>query len=324
MLLHDLDWRRFEQPVMSTFTSHEPWCRVSLYSPAVVGTDEGYRMWYCGNRSGTRTSDMDIGCADSSDGENWTACKQNPVLTSADLPWDGAWQTPHVLFDGEAGCFRMWFVMARSERDDRNQLVSFDQQLGHATSRDGIDWEVHPEPIYPSGRGPCVLRAERGWQMWMNSMAEPDGDFASLVSSIYRFESPDGLTWTRDPEPAVTANDALRSVVYPFVVESEGDYTLWYGCHVDGGRFEIYCSTSSDGITWTHHHDAPAFAASRTPDCFDGRYTSTPCVIEEEDRYLLYYSARDWGNLYGAGDGTVQCDSAGIYRHIGLAIAHRP
>ncbi len=308
---------------MSTFTNHEPWCRVSLYSPAVVRTDDGYRMWYCGNSSGTRTNDMDIGCADSPDGVNWTPYEKNPVLTAADLPWGGAWQTPHVLFDDETGCFRMWFVMARSERDEHNRLVSFGQQLGHATSRDGIDWEVHPEPIYPSGRGPCVLRAGRGWQMWMNSMAEPDGDFASLVSSIYRFESSDGLTWTRDPGPAVTATGTLGSVVYPFVLKSGGDYTLWYGCHVDGGRFEIYCSRSSDGIFWTHHHDAPAFPASRTADRFDGRYTSTPCIIEEEDRYLLYYSARDWGNLYGAGDGTVQCDSAGIYRHIGVAIADR-
>ena len=37
----------------------------------------------------------------------------------------------------------------------------------------------------------------------------------------------------------------------------------------------------------------------------------------------MYYSARDWGNLYGAGDGSVQCDTAGIYRHIGLATAYK-
>jgi hypothetical protein len=34
---------------------------------------------------------------------------------------------------------------------------------------------------------------------------------------------------------------------------------------------------------------------------------------------LLYYSARDWGMLYAAGDGTVQADSEGVYRHIGVA-----
>jgi hypothetical protein len=324
MFLHELNWQRSDQPVLSTFTNTEPWCRVSLYSPAVVRTDTGYRMWYCGNSTGTRTSDMDIGCADSTDGLHWTAYEGNPVLSSAELPWGGAWQTPHVLRDSREGGYRMWFVMAHSERGPDNQLLSFGQKLGHATSHDGIDWKVHPEPIYASGRGPCVLESQCGYQMWMNSMSESGGEFASLVSSIYRFESPDGLNWTRDPDSAVTTTDRLKSVVYPFVLESDGHYTMWYGCHVDGGRFEIYCSTSADGLTWTHHHDAPSFPASCTPDRFDGRYTSTPCILEEDSRYLMYYSARDWGNLYGAGDGTVQCDTEGIYRHIGLAIAPKP
>ena len=324
MFLHNLDWRRSDQPVLSTFTNREPWCRVSLYSPAVVRTADGYRMWYCGNSTGTRTNDMDIGCADSPDGIHWTPDEHNPVLTSADLPWGGAWQTPHVLFDRNIGFYRMWFVMAQSERDDNHRLIDFGQKLGHATSRNGIDWDVHPEPIYSSGRGPCVLRSERGYQMWMNSMPESGAEFADLVTGIYRFGSPDGVSWTRDPEPAVTATDSLRSVVYPFVLKSEQDYTMWYGCHVDGGRFEIYCSTSSDGLAWTHHREAPSFPASRTPDRFDGRYTSTPCIVEEEDRYLMYYSARDWGNLYGSDDGAVRCDVEGIYRHIGLAIAIKP
>jgi hypothetical protein len=35
---------------------------------------------------------------------------------------------------------------------------------------------------------------------------------------------------------------------------------------------------------------------------------------------LLYYSARDLNNLYGAGDHTVRHDSAGVYQHIGVAV----
>ena len=89
---------------------------------------------------------------------------------------------------------------------------------------------------------------------------------------------------------------------------------------VDGGVFEIFCSISQDGTSWTHLRAQPAFPATRHPDHFDGRYTSTPCVLDEGDRYLLYYSTRDRGNLYGAGDGTVKADGCGIYRHIGVAI----
>jgi len=46
-------------------------------------------------------------------------------------------------------------------------------------------------------------------------------------------------------------------------------------------------------------------------------------MLQEADRYLLYYSARYWGNMYGAGDGTIRIDADGIYRHIGVAICEK-
>ena len=116
------------------------------------------------------------------------------------------------------------------------------------------------------------------------------------------------------------ATETHRSIVYPYVVDSAGAHTMWYGCHIEGGIFELYASTSADGRQWTHHFDESAFPSARDPDRFDGRYTSTPCVLDDGDRYLLYYSARDMGNLYGAGDGAVRADSDGIYRHIGVAV----
>jgi hypothetical protein len=39
--------------------------------------------------------------------------------------------------------------------------------------------------------------------------------------------------------------------------------------------------------------------------------------------YGAGHTARDWGNLYGAGDGTIRVDSDGIYRHIGVATCPR-
>ena len=324
MPLHELDWQRTNQPILSAFTTSESWCRVTLYSPTVVRAAGAYRMWYLGNSTATRTNDMDVGYAESPDGMHWVPHPGNPILTARDLPWGTAWQTPHVVWDARGGWFRMWFIMASSERDEVNQLVSFGQKLGHARSRDGITWDVHPEPVYPTGRGPCVLPDGQGYRMWMNSMPAPTGDFADLVSAIYHFTSPDGIRWSRDPTPVVAATDGLRSTIYPFVLRTEDGYTMWYGCHVDGGRFEIYCSTSADGTDWVHHGHAPAFPATRHPSDFDGRYTSTPCVVDDGDRYLLYYSARDWGNLYGAGDGTIGIDGSGIYRHIGLAIGPKP
>ena len=77
----------------------------------------------------------------------------------------------------------------------------------------------------------------------------------------------------------------------------------------------------SEGKRRTDYHlDAAALPATRSENDFDGRYTSTPCFLEDDDRYLMYYSARDWGTAYTAGDGSTRTDKAGIYRHIGAAV----
>ena len=46
-------------------------------------------------------------------------------------------------------------------------------------------------------------------------------------------------------------------------------------------------------------------------------------MLDDGDRYLMYYSTRDWGNLYRAGDGTIKTDGAGIYRDIVVAVCSK-
>jgi hypothetical protein len=302
-------------------TTDQPWCRVQLYNPIVVHARGRYHMWYIGNGGQTRTPGMSVGYATSADGLQFTAHPDNPVLTPADLPWGRGWQTPHVLYDAERDRFRMW-VVASDRLQDAGGAVTIEQQLAYAESADGVQWDIHPEPLYHSGRRPCVIRqAPDRYVMWMNSAPTPDVDFGVMVANIYRFTSADGLAWTRDPAPAVTADDVCQSVVYPCVVQADDGYVMWYGCHVPGRCFQIYASSSPDGLTWTDHRTESVFPATGDPNTFDGRYTSTPCVLIEPERVLLYYCTRDLGNLYGAGDGAVKYDAQGIYRHIGVATA---
>lgn len=324
MFLNKLKWQRREQPIFSVMTDRREWRSVQVYNPTVLHHDGLYRMWFLGNGTATRTSDMDLGYAESADGVNWVEHSLNPILQAEDLPWGRAWQTPHVIFDSDENLYKMWFIMADSERDKDNEVVFFTQKVGYATSVNGLNWKIYPHSLIDGGRRPCVLKAKVGsYRMWMNAAPDPDGDFRSAARHIFGFSSTDGLVWTQDQEPAIHTTEKLRSVVYPFVNRNGSDYTMWYGCHVEGGVFEIYSSTSDDGLAWKHHHNAPAFGATRDRNHFDGRYTSTPCILAEADRYLLYYSARDWGNIYGAGDGTIRVDSDGIYRHIGVALCQR-
>ncbi len=321
-LLHQLDWRRQEQPVLSSMTTRQPWCRVQLYSPSVVKVGDTYRMWFLGNDTATRTGEMDLGYAESPDGLIWTEHPDNPILTASDLPYGTMWQTPHVLFDEQLGILRMWFTMYAVGRDDEGMRIST-TRVGHATSEDGLRWDIHPHPLLSDGRGPCVLKDDDArYRMWMGATPPGDTDRKAPCKNIYRFASTDGLDWKRDADPAIFTRED-RILVYPFVLHDEHGSTMWYGRTACKGIFEVYCSTSTDGLHWTHHYDQAALAATRDPNTFDGRYISTPCVVDDGDRYLMYYSARDLGNLYGAGDGTIRSDKAGIYRHIGVAVAER-
>ena len=82
-------------------------------------------------------------------------------------------------------------------------------------------------------------------------------------------------------------------------------------------------TTSTDGSKWNVDHEHAAFPARKIKTAFDGRYTSTPCVVRMPDRYLLYYSARDWKATYTDSLGRKRKDGAGIYAHIGVAVLPR-
>lgn len=338
------DWARYDQPAVSALTAGQNWCSVQCYSPTVVRTDGGYRMWFLGDDDYSHDHRFRLGTATSEDGVTWTVSPESPVLDSADLPWAEFLQTPFVGYDADADAFEMWFTGATHSRDEEGALVAFEQALGYATSDDGLDWTVRDEPIYPSGRSPCVhRRGPDDYHLWMNSLPDPDDPWEELVSNIYHFTSSDGLGWHRDPEPILSAPGArdtdrpehrgqnpgsrlrpskIDTAIYPFTLRVDGEYVMWYGCHVDDTILELFCSTSEDGEQWVHHHDAPAFAATRDRNDFDGLLVSTPRVVDDGDRYLLYYSARDWDNLYVDRDGNVR--SSGVfdkspYRHIGVA-----
>ena len=99
---------------------------------------------------------------------------------------------------------------------------------------------------------------------------------------------------------------------------------MWYGGHVTGGMFELFCATSNDGTRWKTDHERAAFPAAKGRTAFDSRYTSTPCVVNLQDRYLLYYSARDWKTDYIDAQGRKRTDKSSPYSHIGVAEIRKP
>ena len=323
--LIDGSWQRIPRPVLSTATAGQSWCSVNLYNPCVIRCAGLYRMWFIGCSSHSRSRDHSLGYAESEDGVNWEPYEGNPVATPGDLPWGMNWQTPEVLFDEEANVYRMWFTAATRYRqeqieDGQVRCLEMDSALGHAVSEDGIHWEVHPEPIYPSGRSPSILVDDDGaFLMWMGSRIGPEEPWDTIYSNIYRFTSPDGIQWTRGDHPVVRPCGVTHTCVYPCVVKAGDGYLMLHGAHVPGGKFEIFCATSVDGLNWRCHHETPVLPASGIAGQFDGRYTSTPSLVCQPDRLLLYYSARPLEDEYTDGEGRIRKDKSGIYNAIGLA-----
>lgn len=314
-------WRRYDQPVLSAHTTKQDWCQVVMYSPHVIVHDGKFHMWYLGSSAGPRPNDISVGYAWSDDGIEWNEHGQNPILTAADVPWGRFWQTPFVLFDSDEEQFKMWFVSGRGvTRDQRRQIIENDQRLGYATSRDGVQWNVRPTPIYPSGRSPSVIKiAPDRYRMWMNSRPDTsDTKSGELYTNIYEFASHDGIDWKRSDKPVISPSGSISTTVYPFVIRQEREFHIWYGGHRDR-KFELFHATSAEGIKWSTDHQQAVFPARAEPGFFDSRYTSTPCIVSLPDRFLLYYSARDLNNSYVDRQGRKHIDGAGIYSHIGVA-----
>ena len=94
---------------------------------------------------------------------------------------------------------------------------------------------------------------------------------------------------------------------------------MLFGGHVADGGFELFCAGSDDGTAWQSALDRSCFPASGVAGQFDGRYTSTPCVVVEENRCLLYYSGRSLDNEYLDGAGNRRVDESGVYSAVGVA-----
>lgn len=314
-------WVRRSEPILSARTTRQTWCRVVCYSPHVVHRGGQFHMWYLGTSEASRSNNMVMGYATSPDGVHWQEYSGNPVLTGDDVPWGQPIQTPFVVFDEPTNQFRMWFVSGDGvTRDAARKIIGNDQRLGYATSPDGIRWKVHPEPLYPCGRSPSIVRvADDQYRMWMGSRPQHDLIDGSLYRNIYEFHSRDGMAWTCSDKPVLEPRKGANSVVYPFVIRSGGMWYMWHGCHIDGGRFELFCATSTDGTSWDVDHTQPAFPAAGNRERFDSRYTSTPCIVQIDNRLLMYYSARDWQREYVDAQGRTQRDGASVYAGIGVA-----
>jgi len=292
-LAHDMPgWTKYEgNPVMGTVPGE--WDASFINDPSIVYDGSTYHMWYYGcNPFGPLT--CKIGYATSPDNRVWTKHPDNPVLTNGAEGWDstGIIGMPSVIYDG-AGAFTMWYGWASDSPPEEGTAI------GMATSTDGVNWTRYPgNPVLTSGEPGewddaldehSVVFDGESYHMWYL------GEF--LGSTIGYASSPDGIAWTKHPDPVFEGlvgeevwDERFLTVT---VFLHGGTFHMLYGVDTEVTEYAISYASSPDGVVWTRGPEAPVLAPSPQGMAFDSCALGFHGVLPQGDRATLYYWA--WG-----------------------------
>lgn len=288
----------------------------TLGSPTIDFDGETWWMWFVGM---TMTDDPAIpygfeeriGMATSKDGLSWEIANDGrPVLDFGEKGKfdDAGIAHPFVLRVGDR--FMMWYggIDGRTGRDvGVNPAHVRVEQVGLATSRDGIHWTRanNGEPVMKIGpkgsidsiqaTGCHVIRRGDQFVMWYGAY--------NGKHTIGLATSTDGIRWQKEnggqPLPGLHGPKQLGPSVY-----FDGSrYLMFYNTIRDtpngGTQWTLYAATSEDGIRWDAALDNRALLGPAPPGNFgsaDGKTGNNHCVHPTKitvrgDRIWIWYAA---------------------------------
>jgi len=173
-----------------------------------------------------------------------------------------------------------------------------DHAIGHATSTDGITWEIDPNnPVMaPEFEGDwevtsilsaAVIHDGTEFKMWY-------GGGEDMIFETGYATSPDGSNWTRHPGNPVFERGADGTfdgswTMPAAVILEDGVYHLWYNASdvpsiTDSGT--IGHATSTDGVNWTRH---PAPVLTTAPG-WESYYVYGPGVVFDGTTFHMWYT----------------------------------
>jgi len=215
--------------------------------------------------------------------------------------WDGegVWAMS-VILDG--GVYKMWYT-------GFNSGVGSGNQIGYATSPDGVNWIKYPgNPViglgepgdwdeYAAGQ-PYVMKDGGVYKIWYWCWGNGYGQICYATSL-------DGINWTKNPNPVVPVGPEgswdSAEIGGPSVLFDGLTYHMWY--HGQNGpccdNLQIGYANSTDGITWIKH-PTPVLTWS-TPDNWDDDFVSEPSVIMLNDTYYMWYLGNDGTGIHQTG-----------------------
>ncbi|PWB69546.1 MAG: hypothetical protein C3F15_14900 [Holophagae bacterium] len=206
----------------------------------------------------------------------WVDDPSNPVIPA---PGPGDWDAERYL--GAVievdGTYHMYF----SGRTGGPGVQNY--EIGHATSSDGVTWEMDPaNPVMTLGDPGewddgtlwvgSVIQDESGFRMWYGGN---DGQFCRTGYAT----SPDGSLWTEYPgNPVMDVGPAgsfdAQWALLDTVIVQDGHYQAWYWAADPSSRWSIGYAESDDGLSWTKH-PVPVINSGWAPEVlFDGQLFS--------------------------------------------------
>ncbi|HPW55855.1 MAG: DUF11 domain-containing protein [Thermoanaerobaculaceae bacterium] len=269
------------------------------FQPEVVVVGGTYHMYYT-DRS---VIPEIIRHRTSGDGIAWGASAV--VLQSGTA---GAWDDDGVVCSAvlvEGGVFKMWYT-GRGTTGPVNQI-------GYATSPDGVTWTKHPTPVMSVGgagawdsarvREATVVHLGSTYHMWYG------GTQNHPVYRIGYATSPDGLVWTKNPaNPVLTVGPAGAwdddTVYAPQVVHHGGTFHMWYsaGDGTTPRNWQIGYATScdQDGVVWVKDPANPVLGIGANPSWECGDSVDFNFVLDDNGVWTMYYSGSS--SRCGGGD----------------------
>lgn len=232
-LVESTDGVHWSEPVIVLGPNPQTQWEADINRPAIAKRADGFHLFYTGQANGHSW----IGHATSADGRTWIRAGKQPVL-SPEQPWEKvAVMCPDVVWDEQAGRFRMWYSAGEQHEPDA---------IGYATSPDGNAWTKHEanpvfkaEPARPWEQhkvtGCQVLR--RGDWHYMFYI----GFFDVRRAQIGLARSRDGITgWERHPANPIISPSPGRwdadACYKPFAIfDAAGKrWMLWYNGRTGG------------------------------------------------------------------------------------------
>lgn len=216
------DGTRWNRQGAITITKLDGSLEVNVSNPCVIfdANINRYRMWYSDNV----TKHMQISCANSIDGFNWTKEFDESVLKTGVNSWDrsSVWG-PAVIYNADKSIYEMWY-----SGDNGNTGYG----IGYATSPDGVNWKKHGtklEKFLLLVWSPSIIYANGEYRIWYNCWKGPGTNVTVGYAT-----SGDGENWNEYRGNPVLDIGNLgswddRYVHNVCVIKSGSLYEMWFG-----------------------------------------------------------------------------------------------